>query len=206
MRTKILGIALATMVLVGSAYANPVFTLGNHPQPQEQNILFHTDMMGMTVFGATNVSGTSVQFSSTTDVLIAKGGQSDIDSGAADGLINNITISVPGHTFLDLIVDPFKPKSNNDLTVTVVANDGTFNFGPYGKKNGDNFLTITTSVGEVIDSVTINATTGFEGFVDLTHPRLSGISGITFTPEPTSILLLGSGLFGIAGVIRRKLS
>jgi hypothetical protein len=190
---------LAALVLIASAYGDAIFETGNHPQPNEENILFHTDQMGTTIDGFTNQSDTLVQFSSTTDTLVGSGGQSDVD--AMDGLINNITVTVPGHTFLDLIFNPFKPASANDLVVTAVTNDGTFTF-TYGDTHGNNFLTITTIGGETISSVTIDSASGFQ---DLKQPRISGISGVAIVPELSSLLLLGSGLLGVAMVVRRKL-
>ena len=115
MRTKILGIALAAIVLIAPAYADAVFTPGNNPQPNEENIFFHTGQMGMTIQSFTNRSDTLVQYSYSTDTLIGKGGQSDVD--AADWLIKNITMTVPGHTFLDAILNPFKPGTAGDLLV-----------------------------------------------------------------------------------------
>ncbi len=197
MRARMPGIALATLVLIASAYGDAIFATGNHPQPDEENILFQTAQMGTTVDGFTNQSNTLVQFSSTTDTLIASGGQSDVD--AMDGLINNVTVTVPGHTFLDLIFNPFKPASANDLVVTAVTNDGTFTF-TYGDTNGDNFLTIRTINGQTISSVTIDSASGFQ---DLKQPRISGISGVTIVPEPSSLLLLGSAVLGLAAVLRR---
>ena len=199
MRTRFFGVALAALVLIASAYGDAIFETGNHPQPNEENILFHTDQMGTTIDGFTNQSDTLVQFSSTTDTLVGSGGQSDVD--AMDGLINNITVTVPGHTFLDLIFNPFKPASANDLVVTAVTNDGTFTF-TYGDTHGNNFLTITTIGGETISSVTIDSASGFQ---DLKQPRISGISGVAIVPELSSLLLLGSGLLGVAMVVRRKL-
>jgi len=112
-----------------------------------------------------------VQSSSTTDTLAGSGGQSDVD--AMDGLINNITVTVPGHTFLDLIINPFKPASANDLMITVATNTGPFTF-TYGSTNGNNFLTITTTGGETISSVTIDSASGFQ---DLKQPRILASPG-----------------------------
>jgi len=202
MRTRIMGIGLATLILIPSAYGDAVFQLGNHPQPDEQNVLFQTDQVGPIIDGFTNRSNTLVQFSSMTDTLMATAhGQAKVT--AADGLINDITMSVPGHTFLDAIINPFEPAQDNDLVITVTMSDGsTFTFGPYGGTHGNNFLTITTINGELISSVTIDSASGFD---DLRQPRISGISGITLVPEPSSLVLLGSGFLGLAFTLRRKM-
>jgi hypothetical protein len=201
MKLKAVGIILVATILVAPAFANAVFQLGNHPQPNEQNILFGSDQVGTTVFGFTNFTNTTVQFSSTTDTLVVtSSGQAKVT--AADGLVNDITISVPGTTFADFILNPFKPAANTDLQITVVMSDASvFTFGPYGSTNGNNFLTITTSGGELISSVTIDSAGGFQ---DLRQPRISGVTGAPI-PEPSSLLLLGSGALGILGVLRRKL-
>lgn len=200
MKTRFIGIALATLVLIAAAYGDAIFTMGNNPQPNEENVLFQTAQMGTTIDGHTNKTDTKVQFSSSTDTLMAKGGQSDVD--AAAGLVTDITFMVPGHTFLDAIINPFKPGANGDLIVMVVTNTGTF-MHTYGDVHGENFLTITTTGGEVIDSVTIDSASGFQ---DLKQTRISGISGIVVIPEPSSLLLLGIGLAGLAGIVRRKLT
>ncbi|HEX8892785.1 MAG TPA: PEP-CTERM sorting domain-containing protein [Terriglobales bacterium] len=200
MRTKILGTAVAALILTVSAYGTADFTFGNHPQPNEENIMFHSDQMGMTIDASTTFSGSPVQFSSTLDTLIGTGGQSDVDSSS--GLIHDITMTVPGKTFLDAIINPFKPVNIGDLMVSVVTSTGRFGTFPFGSTTGDNFLTITATGGETIDSVTIDSAGGFQG---LKQPRISGIPGVV-VPEPSSLALLGSGVLGLAAVIRRKLT
>jgi hypothetical protein len=192
---------IAFVALAIPAFGDAVFTLGNHPQPNEENVLFTTNQTGTTVFGFTNQSNTQTQFSSTTDTLVVtSNGQAKVT--AMDGLVNDITFSVPGHTFLDFILNPFKPANDNDLLITVTMSDGTmFNFGPYGSTNGNNFLTITTINNEAIASVTIDSAGGFQ---DLRQPRVSSISGVVVVPEPASLFLLGSGILGLAEVLRRK--
>jgi hypothetical protein len=117
-------VLIAIFALAIPAFGDAVFTFGNNPQPNEENVLFTTDQTGSTVFGFTNHSNTQVQFSSTTDTLVvSSNGQAKV--GAMDGLVNDITLTVPGHTFLDFILNPFKPAANNDLMISVTMSDGT---------------------------------------------------------------------------------
>lgn len=193
-----LALGLASAV---QANADIVFELGNNPQPGEENILLKPDnQMGSTIFGITNQSGITVNFSSITDILENPAqGQAKIE--AQDGAINDITISVPGHTFTDLIFNLEIGKlGSSTANVTVNASDGIFPF-QYTLGVGNNFLTIIATNGETINSVTIDDSTGF---FDLKQPRISGLSG-TNVPEPAALFLLGSGLFLGAKKIRRRL-
>jgi hypothetical protein len=178
------------------AHATISFELGNNPQPDEENVLLNTGAVGSIVVGTTNQTGIDVNFSSTTDTLSApSNGQARVE--AEDGAVNNITVSVPGGTYIDLIVNPF--NGEGDATITVIANEPgggqTTNTFLYTLGNGQNFVTIVASGGETIASTTIDAP---GGFADLRQPRISGAELPGRVPEPGIALLLGSALGAVA--------
>lgn len=77
------------------------------------------------------------------------------------------------------------------------------------------YFTVTGSVsfadiapvagGYQIELVLQNTVPGGGGSVAWTDGGVTGLSYASSTPEPGSIMLLGSGVLGLAGVIRRKL-
>ncbi|MGQ0634792.1 MAG: PEP-CTERM sorting domain-containing protein [Planctomycetaceae bacterium] len=188
---------LAALFCCSVAQAEFVFQTGNNPQPDEENILFTSGQTGATVFGQANLSGILVAFSSTTDVLVtSSSGQARVE--AEDGVLNNISITVPGGFFIDFIGNPL--NGEGDATITAIANEplgGTtehiFNL-PLG--NGQNFFTLIAINGETIAKITIDAP---DGFSDLRQPRISGAAAV---PEPASIVLLLSGAATL--FVRRK--
>ncbi len=205
-RYKMCAVLLVLSLLVfgpSAVQANIVFTLGNNPQPDEQNILFNqsTGSGTNTLTGTTNQTNTRVTFTSTTNILTAPSqGQAEVDSATP---INNLKISLTnGGFFKDFILNPeCLPGSGGCGTanLTVVDNSNHNATFSYALGNGQNFLTITAINGESIQSVTINNTTGFD---DLVQPRISGI-GASQVPVPPTVLLLGSSLVGLVG-LRRK--
>ncbi|MBI1915358.1 MAG: PEP-CTERM sorting domain-containing protein, partial [Planctomycetes bacterium] len=106
---------------------------------------------------------------------------------STDGAVNNLTMSIPGGSFKDFILNP--EDGSGSAHVTVVLNDATATFD-YDLGNGNNFLTIVASNGEYILSVTVDAAGGFK---DLKQPRISGAAA----PEPSTIAL---ALVGVAGL------
>ncbi|MFN7996040.1 MAG: PEP-CTERM sorting domain-containing protein [Bryobacteraceae bacterium] len=200
-------LTIAALVLAGglsNLRASVTFHLGNNPFVGQENILFGADQTGSLVAGTTNLSNTSVSFSSTMDVLdVNSHGAASIDS--VDGSIQNLSIALSsGGTFQGLIIDPFLNNGRRDgpATVTVVASDGTFTFQyPCGLDNGQNFLTIQAAPGETISKATIYAPNGFS---DLRQIRISGVGAAVPAPEPTTLLLLAGG-FLVVGSRRLRL-
>jgi len=201
-RALILSGVLSAFAL--SSHADVVFQLGNNPQSDEQNILFTIDQTGTTIYGTTNITGTLVTFMSTEEITALANGQAVIT--ATDGLINDLMISLStGSTFLDLIINPLTPTGNPtgpfDLTVNVTTNDGVFSFTyPSGLGNGENFLTMYTTNNELISSVSLTSTSGFDS---LKQPRISGVSTAQ-VPEPAALFLMGGALLGFGRLVRKS--
>jgi len=84
-------------------------------------------------------------------------------------------------------------------TLVTLAN-GTHNYTLTGSLSG------WSASGAPINGVTVQLTinTG-KGFFNGSTTISSGDTNITATPEPGSLTLLGTGLIGLSGVIRRKL-
>src|SRR4051794_24298054 len=120
LRNILLCTALAVGLVPASSQAGIVFTLGNNPQPGEENVLLNKGTTGTTVFGETNQTHLLVQFTSTQTLTEPANGQARIE--ATDGTsqigLQNITITVPGGTYGDLIFNP-------DITGTIGTPGGT---------------------------------------------------------------------------------
>jgi len=187
-------------------------TLGNNPQPGEENVLLNTGTTGNTVLGTLNQSGFLVDFTSTQVLTEPSNGQARIEAtnNSSQVPVTDISFSLANGTFTDAIFNPFiggTIGSPGDATITVVGKDAMANpetfTGTFSLGNGQNFFTVVASNGEVIDSISLSAISGF-GFTDLRQVRISGATIPSVPDTGTTLSLLGASVLALA-LLRRKL-
>jgi hypothetical protein len=217
----VLTLAAAVVMIAASstAWADPItITVGNPGNTGTDNVLFNNGSLvhsGPLVQGDFNGAGAGfiVDFTSASGNgnLGVSGGQAVLVGGAGNTPFTNVTVQLEnGATFQKLILNidvtnGLAPPTQVQFTVNYTLLGGqVFNQVFTVDANGQNFFGIQAAEGAVINSVTIQAL-GNTTFAEINQWRLGGFNTPSEVPEPASLFLLGSGLVGTAGMVRRRL-
>jgi hypothetical protein len=160
--SRVLGGVLLSFV-VTSAHA--VILLDPTPSGTGNNVVFNQqppDQMGTTVFGNINdPNDTLVQFTSTQVLITPAQGQARIES-VPDGVLNNLTTTIPGF-FFDQAVFNLDATANGSAAISAFDQFGAqFNFTLPLSGSGQNFFTLNTQGGELISRVSFTTTVGLD--------------------------------------------
>lgn len=194
-------------VMAGTAKADIVVITGVNNQGTD-NVLLNPATDVLTVTGTVGPSNLLVNFTSSSGSGLLNAnpsGQATVSGGTGNTALTQLTFGLANNDTFTRAVFNINASSNGSVVIHIegVNIDGGFFEDTFTvDANGQNFFTVTAINGQAITSVSLTAINGAV-FQDVRQVRLGG-GAVGEIPEPASMLLLGSGLAGLAAGFRKR--